>query len=152
MSTTELIITELKKVNKGRPKKVVGENNDVVIDEGIKEEVEKEIKAVRRQGRHKYIPTEEEIAEELRKKELLNLLPKRTINRTPKEEAEVIAYRKKYYAENKEKYMGEIPCYICQIRYCKANRSRHIRSKQHMQNLSKIKMNELEEKLKAVTV
>lgn len=54
----------------------------------------------------------------------------------------IVMYRKKYYAENKDYFFEEIMCDICGITYKKCNKSHHMKSIKH-----KYKTIELENEL-----
>ena len=47
-------------------------------------------------------------------------------------------YNKMYYKDNKEKTKGNCICEICKLMISKSNKSRHHKSKIHLQNLEKI--------------
>jgi len=142
----ELTLTEPKKSLIGRPKKNMNTMIENINTDDINVQQQIIAKQIKPRGRPKHIPTEEEIAEELRKKEEQNLLPKKIRPKTIREQEELIAYRKSYYEANKEKFNGDIICDLCQIRYGRSNRSRHIRSKMHLKNAIAQTSNEVEEK------
>ena len=50
---------------------------------------------------------------------------------TPEERKE---YRREYYENNKDKYMGDFLCVHCNVIISKSNKSRHSNSKIHLYN------------------
>jgi hypothetical protein len=44
-------------------------------------------------------------------------------------------YRKQYYESNKEKFIADIVCIACNVKYQKANKTRHLKSKSHLKNV-----------------
>ena len=43
-------------------------------------------------------------------------------------------YQKSYYELNKEKTKGDFPCDICKCNVSKSNKSRHMKSSNHLNN------------------
>ena len=109
--------------------KIIDENNNKIIDKipKIKSKII---------GRPKYIPTPEEIEEKNKQIEANKIFPKKT-RRSSISEDDIKLYRKQYYQENRDKFVMDEVCELCAMRYCKSNRSRHVQSKRHTNNLLK---------------
>ena len=50
-------------------------------------------------------------------------------------------YQKLYYENNKEKTTGDILCESCRVMHSKANKSRHLKSKFHLERLVNKELN-----------
>ena len=103
-----------------------------IIDNTTKEEL---IYSKPKIGRPKAIKTPEEILKET----IIEASPR--LGRKPipesitKTKEYIKEYHKNYYEQNKEKFLADVYCDICKVRYSKSNRSRHCKNRLHIRCL-----------------
>lgn len=113
----------------GRPKKIIEMKEEIKSERVPKESLIK--KPV---GRPKlpFKPIDEARIELLSS---INRLRPLRDNKDVFKTKDIQQYRKQYYECNKEKFIADIICITCNIKYQKANKTRHLKSKSHLKNL-----------------